>query len=212
MVRQSLHSSAGSERRSTKPEVGGSSPSAETMEHRRRTGNIRRSAKDRRYCPRPTDEERREQVRRDLEERRKDPKARPAPEASLVKKVLVTGDREWDDIPRTVEALQVYAPGTILVHGACRGADIVCAAIGEALGFVVHAYPADWAQYPRAAGVIRNQQMLTEEHRADEPIDVCLAFHNRIEDSKGTADMVYRADKAHVPVVIITSHPRSSTE
>lgn len=127
-------------------------------------------------------------------------------------KILVTGDREWDDIPRVVEALQQYPPGTILVHGACRGADVICAAVGEALNFVVRAYPADWAKYGRGAGPVRNQQMLSAEHLVCEPIDVCLAFHNHIEDSKGTADMLRRAAKAGIPSIINTSHPRSSAE
>lgn len=182
------------------------------MEPRRRTAGIRRSAKERRYCERPVAEERRERIRRDPVDRRKDPVTPPVPEPSQVKKILVTGDREWDDIPRVVEALQVYPPGTILVHGDCRGADIICAAVAESLGFVVRPYPADWAKYKRAAGPVRNQQMLSMEHRADEPIDVCLAFHNHIEDSKGTADMLHRVDKAHIPSVLHTSHPRSSAE
>lgn len=154
-----------------------------------RTGNIRRNKGSRRYHDRRDDEER-----------------RTAPEAVLVKKVLVTGDREWSDITRVVEVLKVYRPGTILVHGACRGADVTCAAVAEALGFEVRPYPADWAQFPRAAGVIRNQQMLDEEHRADEPIDLCLAFHNDIARSRGTADMVARAVKAGIPHELITSH------
>jgi hypothetical protein len=159
----------------------------------RRTPNIRRGAKDRRYHD-----------QRDPEERRK------APEVALVKKILVTGDRAWDDIPRVVEVLKGYRPGTILVHGACRGADVICAAVAEALGFIVRPYPADWGKYKRAAGPVRNQQMLTEEHRPDEPIDVCLAFHNHIEDSKGTADMISRANKAGIPVTVSTSWPATA--
>lgn len=181
------------------------------MERRSPDGRWR-TAKKRRYYDVPVVEERRQTVRRNPEERRKDPQTPEVPDASLVKKILVTGDREWDDIQRVVEALQVYAPGTVLVHGACRGADLICAAVGEALGFVVRGYPADWAAYPRAAGPIRNQQMLTEEHWSDGPIDVCLAFHDHIEDSKGTADMVYRAEKAHIPTVLNTSRFCSSED
>lgn len=173
---------------------------------------IRRGAKERRYCPRPVDEERRQQVRRDSGERRKEPVTPPVPEPHMVKKILVTGDREWSDIPRVIEALSPYAPGTVLVHGTCRGADNVCAAVAESMGFVVRAYPADWARYPRAAGPIRNQQMLDMEHWRDGPIDVCHAFHNHIEDSRGTADMVHRAGKAHIPVVLNTSRSCSSAE
>lgn len=168
-------------------------PAGEAM--RQRTGNIRRSKPDRRYHDRRSDEERRR-----------------LPEESLVKKILVTGDREWDDIKRVVEVLETYRPGTILVHGACRGADIICAAVGEALGFEVRPYPADWDTHKKAAGPIRNRQMLKEEHKPDEPIDVVLAFHNDIENSKGTADMLDCIVKTDIPWELIKSHPRSSMD
>jgi hypothetical protein len=154
-----------------------------------RTGGIRRVKLKRRYHD-----------RRDPEERRQ------LPVEKLVKKILVTGDREWDDIPRVVEELKGYRPGTILVHGACRGADIICAAVAETLGFEVRAYPADWETHGRAAGPIRNRQMLTEEHKPEEPIDICLAFHNNIAASRGTKDMMGCTQKAGIETILITSH------
>lgn len=153
----------------------------------KRTGNTRRSKPERRYHDRRGDER------------------RVLPEAHLVHKILVTGDREWSDVPRIVKALEGYRPGTILVHGACRGADNTCAAVAEALKFEVRAYPADWRRYPRAAGPIRNQQMIAEEHKADEPIDLCLAFHNDIENSRGTADMLDRVVRAGIAWELCTS-------
>jgi hypothetical protein len=162
---------------------------------KQRTGNIRRGASERRYHDRRDDEER-----------------RTVPAQALVKKIIVTGDRAWDDIPCVVEALSGYRSGTVLIHGACRGADIICAAVAETLGFVVRGYPADWAKYPRAAGPIRNQEMLDKEHRSDEPIDLCLAFHDDIKNSKGTADMLDRVVKSAIPWKLHTSHPRSSEE
>jgi hypothetical protein len=116
-----------------------------------------------------------------------------------IRKILVTGDRKWDDIPRVVEELGCHPPGTILVHGACVGADTVCAAVAEALQFEVRAYPADWETYKRAAGPIRNQQMLDSENKPNEPIDLVLAFHNNIKESRGTADMLDRVRKAGLP-------------
>lgn len=127
-------------------------------------------------------------------------------------KILITGDRNWDDIERVVEELSPYPAGTILIHGACRGADVICAAVAESLGFVVRGYPADWAKYPRAAGPIRNQQMLDVENKPEEPIDLCLAFHNDIASSRGTADMVKRMQKAGFTVKVNTSHLRSSAD
>lgn len=120
-------------------------------------------------------------------------------------KVLVTGDRDWSDVERVAEVLQLLPSGTVLVHGACRGADVTCALVAEQLGFEARPYPADWARYPRAAGPIRNQQMLDEEHTEEAPIDLCLAFHNDIERSRGTADMLRRVVKARIPHRVVTS-------
>lgn len=141
-----------------------------------------------------------------------DKKRRKLPGDKLVKKIIVTGDREWDDISRVVEELKKFQPGTILIHGACRGADIICAAVAEATGFVVRDYPADWTKHRKAAGPIRNQWMLNEEHKVEEPIDLCLAFHNNIKDSRGTVDMLDRVAKAGIPWKLVTSHPRSSED
>jgi hypothetical protein len=151
------------------------------MEPRKRTGELRRAKLERRYFSRREPNERRQ-----------------LPAEKHVHKILVTGDREWTDIPRVVDELRNYRPGTILVHGACRGADIICAAVAEALRFEVRGYPADWTTFKRAAGPIRNQQMLDVENRPDEPIDLCLAFHNNIDQSRGTADMLRRVEKATI--------------
>ncbi len=173
--------------------AGGSIPSRETM--KKRSGNIRREKVERRYHDRRDDDER-----------------RTVPCEALVKKILVTGDREWSDIPRVVEELKGYRPGTVLVHGACRGADIICAAVAEALGFEVRAYPADWVKFKKAAGPIRNRQMITEEHKPEEPIDLCLAFHNHIQDSTGTADMLDCVVKSAIPWKLNSSRLRSSAD
>lgn len=117
-------------------------------------------------------------------------------------KILITGDRNWDDVETMVSALSSFPSGTILVHGACRGADVTGAAVGEQLGFVLRAYPADWDRYGKGAGPVRNQQMLDSEHLPYEPILTCFAFHKDIKNSKGTADMVSRAKKAGIKVVV----------
>lgn len=161
----------------------------------KRKGVIRRLKGDRRYFDRREDEERRQ-----------------LPIHSPVNKILVTGSRNWNDISLVVEQLKGYRPGTVLIHGACRGADIICAAVAETLGFVVRDYPADWSVHGKAAGPIRNQQMLTLEHRPDEPIDLCLAFHDDIMSSAGTSDMIKRVVKAGIPYQLNTSRLRSSEE
>lgn len=154
----------------------------------RRTGLIRRSKPDRRY------HDRRQQAQESTVRR--------------AKKVLVTGSREWDDIQRVVESLQALPPGTVIIHGACRGADLICAAVAEALGFTVRAYPANWDALGRRAGIARNQDMLNAEHVDGDPIDLCIAFHDNIASSRGTADMLRRARLAGILVEHVESGPR----
>jgi hypothetical protein len=63
----------------------------------------------------------------------------------------------------------------------------------ESQGVTVEAYPADWKKHGRAAGPIRNQRML------DENPDILVAFPG----GKGTADMVARARKASLTVIVV---------
>jgi hypothetical protein len=107
-------------------------------------------------------------------------------------KILVTGDREWTSKETIREALSKFPKDTIVVHGNCRGADLMADDIAKEL-FTEKplAYPANWKKYGKAAGVLRNQQMLDE----NTDIRVVLAFHNDIEKSKGTKDMLKRAKK-----------------
>jgi hypothetical protein len=102
-------------------------------------------------------------------------------------KVLVCGDRNWTNIDAIKRELLAFGPGTIIVHGACRGADTFAGIVAGELGYEVREYPAEWAKYGRAAGPIRNRQMLEEEPT------LVLAFHEDFPSSKGTKDMVKAA-------------------
>lgn len=120
-------------------------------------------------------------------------------------KVLVTGGQNWDDYERILRELQKFPAGTIIVHGACKGADIIAGELAKELSFVVREYPADWTTYRRAAGPIRNRHMLNVEHTDDEPIDLVLAFHDNIGSSRGTKDMLNVATQAGIVCRLCTS-------
>lgn len=112
-------------------------------------------------------------------------------------RILVTGDRNWSDRDAIERALRRCPDGPhILVHGAARGADRIAAEVAQALGWAVEAFPANWEKHGKAAGPIRNRQMLNEGTP-----QLVIAFHNDLANSKGTADMVRVAEKAGVPVV-----------
>jgi hypothetical protein len=128
-------------------------------------------------------------------------------------KVLVTGSRSWANrkaIQRELSKLP--REGTIIVHGACEtGADKIADEEAQKLGFEVRPYPADWDAYrdspnPRAAGPARNSQILREEHSDKNgiPIAFGLAFTEDIKRSRGTSDMVTKANKAGIRMTILT--------
>lgn len=66
-------------------------------------------------------------------------------------------------------------------------------------GYPLIEIPADWTTYGKAAGPIRNRQML------DLNPDIVIAFHNDITSSKGTKDTVTEAKRRGIPRVEIIS-------
>lgn len=118
------------------------------------------------------------------------------------RKVLICGDRFWTNYARILACVQKAhktSPIAIIIEGDCKGADKMAGQAAAACGIPFIAYPAQWDKYRKAAGPIRNQQMLDEGR----PTEV-WAFHNDIMHSTGTADMVARACKAYLKVWVIT--------
>lgn len=111
--------------------------------------------------------------------------------------VLVCGDRDWTDEKMIEAELQKLPKGSIVVHGACRGADTIAGNIAKRLGFEVRPYPANWNEFGKRAGVIRNREMLQRENP-----NLVIAFHKNLDRSKGTKDMVTVAKEAGVRVKI----------
>lgn len=119
----------------------------------------------------------------------------------MAPRILITGSRNYSD-PSTLRAAlfqswralgQRY--DTVLVSGAHRhGADALAEQYWRELCLPVETHPADWSTHGRAAGPIRNQQMV------DRGADICLAFPT--SSSIGTWDCVRRAKAAGIPVEI----------
>lgn len=132
-------------------------------------------------------------------------------------RVLVTGSRAWPDASAIEtalldcwhDALQLGAPGIVVVHGAARGADRMAGQWAARAGLPWEAIPADWEhcaedcppghrqerggrEWCPTAGHRRNQAMV------DAGAAVCLAF--QVGESTGTADCIRRAEAAGIPV------------
>lgn len=116
-------------------------------------------------------------------------------------RVLICGSRDYDDRKTMLWFAGLFKNGDVLIEGGAKGADTLARLTVEALGYwvPVEEYPANWEKYGRAAGPIRNKQMLEE----GKP-DVVLAFPSKsLEESKGTRNMVEQAVKAGVPTYVV---------
>lgn len=131
-------------------------------------------------------------------------------------RLLVTGSREWGDLDFIRDRLGRLM-GCAVIQGEAPGADTCAATAAEQLNLVLHSYPAWWnceiyeedqdepcltadgrhrATHGKPAGILRNQRMLDESKP-----DLVWAFHDDLENSKGTKDMVARALKAGLQVI-----------
>jgi hypothetical protein len=109
-------------------------------------------------------------------------------------KVLVCGGRDYDDrdlVFIVLDRIHKETPIEFVIQGEASGADALARewAIDRKVALI--GCHADWAKHGRAAGPIRNQDMIDRW----EP-SMVLAFPG----GRGTADMVRRARKAGVPV------------
>lgn len=114
------------------------------------------------------------------------------------RRVVVTGGRAYDDkatLERVLESAHADAPITLLAHGGAKGADALAAAWAHARGIPTQPFPADWDTYGKAAGPMRNTQMLREI----DP-DLVIVFPGGV----GTADLERKAADRRIPMVRAT--------
>ncbi len=119
-----------------------------------------------------------------------------------MKKILVCGDREWDDYETIRSELDKYGSAFLVIAGACRGADQMAAHVARTQSKHVAEVAALWPVFGSRAGIRRNLVML------DLKPDLVIAFHNDIASSKGTAHTIQEAKFRNIPVKIITSNPK----
>lgn len=115
-------------------------------------------------------------------------------------RVLICGGREFDDWAKFLDTMEDISDARdfdtnqpiIIIEGGAKGADFCARLFAKYCGWVHEPYPAEWNKYGKAAGGIRNQQMLDEGRP-----DFVVAFPG----GSGTADMVRRAKAAGVEVI-----------
>lgn len=116
-------------------------------------------------------------------------------------RILVCGSRTWEDSDTIERVLLAFSDALpIIIHGAARGADHLADWVAADHGWTRIPFPvtdADWRKHGKAAGAIRNRQMLEE----GQP-DLVIAFRVRGE-SRGTDNMIAQARKEGVPVWVV---------
>jgi hypothetical protein len=132
----------------------------------------------------------------------------------MMKRLLVTGSRDWEDEDRIKEelhklwsqlaerdwdgSLSNMGDSVILVSGACpRGADRIAESIWEQQGFTIERHPADWhGPAGKGAGFKRNREMVKLG------ADACVAFIKN--NSKGATHTANLAERAGIPTYRFT--------
>lgn len=108
-------------------------------------------------------------------------------------RVLVCGGRDYQNMRKVARVLDALEPRpTLIIQGGAFGADACASEWAYTRNVLEHQFPADWKKHGRAAGPIRNQQMIDQ----GKP-DLVVAFPG----GPGTADMVRRAKAAGVKVI-----------
>lgn len=109
-------------------------------------------------------------------------------------RLLVCGGRDFNNreaVYGVLDRAHAHKPITCIIAGGAKGVDRLAADWARDRGIALAEFPADWDTHGRAAGPIRNKQMLEE----GKPMGV-VAFPGGI----GTANMIRQADAAGIKV------------
>lgn len=109
-------------------------------------------------------------------------------------RVLVCGSRHFTDtelLYSTLDKFHKVRPIDVIIEGDARGADRMAGFWAKKNKIDLLIFPAQWDVHGKAAGPIRNTQMLRE----GKP-DVVIAF--LYQNSRGTANMI-KQSQAYIP-------------
>jgi len=109
-------------------------------------------------------------------------------------KVIVSGGRHYVDktyVYNVLDAIHMSNPITLLIEGGAKGADGLANQWARDRNIQYHTEKANWAKYGRAAGPIRNNEMLMKKP------NLVIAFPG----GKGTLDMIRQATNLEIQVL-----------
>lgn len=118
-----------------------------------------------------------------------------------VTRIIVCGNKDFKNRELCFEKLKELIPkytNPEIVSGHARGTDTFGEEFARAEGIRCSIFKAEWSHYGKAAGPIRNREMLDY---AMEENPVVIAFWNG--RSRGTKNMIELAKKAGAEVIIV---------
>lgn len=114
-------------------------------------------------------------------------------------RIVIGGCRDFNDdalFSQQVSRILASYPlsETVFLSGHCSGADELAERYASEHGIQTELYPADWQRYGRAAGPIRNEQMVMQA-------DCVIAFWDG--KSRGTKSLISFAQKHNKILYIV---------
>lgn len=125
--------------------------------------------------------------------------------------IIVCGSRDFDDYNLLESVLTdelKKCPNPQIISGGAKGADRLAILYAHRTRTPLHIFFADWEAYGKAAGFIRNTEML--DFAVDEGLPEVIAFWDG--RSKGTAHMIKIAKKKNVPVKTVMINEENSDD
>ncbi|MHA1302510.1 MAG: DUF2493 domain-containing protein [Candidatus Heimdallarchaeaceae archaeon] len=113
-------------------------------------------------------------------------------------KLAIVGGRNFNDYEKLEDAMQFFhiedfQEVSVIISGGAKGADSLGERYAENWNIQIKQFLPEWNKYGKAAGFIRNQQIV-------DACDMVLAFWDG--ESKGTKDTIDKARKAKKPTFI----------
>ena len=117
--------------------------------------------------------------------------------------VIICGSRDYTDYEKLRKACDFYlskkmqaGENVVIISGGARGADSLGERYARERGLECKIFPADWNEYGKKAGMIRNRKMA-------EIANACIAFPYAYSENRGTNNMIILAKQMNLLVRVV---------
>lgn len=120
--------------------------------------------------------------------------------------IIICGGRHFENYQMLKSTVDKYLVDNGILHedveivsGHCQGADMLGEKYAEECGCTLRVYSADWIKYGRAAGPIRNKQMVDYLTTTENGLVVAFVSDN----TRGTRNTIAQAQKSNIPTIVV---------